>query len=82
MEKLAGHIFYRQLFRAGVQRDAILLRWVQGCSAPLRSRVKRLAQGELMLASIRTGYYLTQKLTGLAASPLRSFWKSNKDWEG
>ena len=51
-------------------------------AAIIGSRVKRLAQGELMLASIRTGYYLTQKLTGLAASPLRSFWKSNKDWEG
>ena len=35
------------------------------------SRVKRLAQGELMLASIRTGYYyyLTQNLAGLAALP-------------
>ena len=53
-----------------------------GVASPIGSRVKRLAQGELMLASIRTGYYLTQKLTGLAASPLRSFWKSNKDWEG
>ena len=51
--------------------------WGQGATpigrlraaAIIGSRVKRLAQGELMLASIRTGYYLTQKLTGLAASP-------------
>ena len=34
---------------AGVQRDAIPLCWVQGRSALLGSRVKRLAQGELML---------------------------------
>ena len=53
-----------------------------GAASPIGSRVKRLAQGELMLASIRTGYYLTQKLTGLAASPLRPFGKRNKDWEG
>lgn len=53
-----------------------------GATSPIGSRVKRLAQGELMLASIRTGYYLTQKLTGLAASPLRPFGKRNKDWEG
>lgn len=62
-------------------------RWGQGAkpigglraASPIGSRVKRLAQGELMLASIRTGYYLTQKLTGLAASPLRPFGKRNKD---
>lgn len=51
-------------------------------ASPIGSRVKRLAQGELMLASIRTGYYLTQKFTGLAASPLRPFGKRNKNWEG
>ena len=59
--------------------------WGQGAKpigGAIGSRVKRLAQGELMLASIRTGYYLTQKLTGLAASPLRPFGKRNKDWEG
>lgn len=51
-------------------------------AAIIGSRVKRLAQRELMLASTCTGYYLTQKLTGLAASPLRPFGKRNKDWEG
>ena len=33
------------------------------------SRVKRLAQGELMSASTRTGFYLTQNSAGLAALP-------------
>lgn len=33
------------------------------------SRVKRLAQLELMPASTRTGYYLTQHFAGLAALP-------------
>ena len=33
------------------------------------SRVKRLAQGKLMLASTCTGYYLTQNFAGLAALP-------------
>ena len=37
--------------------------------SPIGSRVKRLAQGELMLASTRTGYYLTQTFAGFAASP-------------
>ena len=51
--------------------------WGQGATpigrlraaAIIGSRVKRLAQGELMLASIRTGYYLTQNFAGLAALP-------------
>lgn len=35
--------------------------YAYGCpSRPIGSRVKRLAQGELMPASTRTGYYLTQ----------------------
>lgn len=51
-------------------------------AAIIGSRVKRLAQGKLMPASTYTEYYLTQKLTGLAASPLRPFGKHNKDWEG
>ena len=52
--------------------------WGQGATpigrlraaAIIGSRVKRLAQGELMPASTRTGYYLTHKSAGLAASPL------------
>ena len=64
--------------------------WGQGATpigrlmavAIIGSRVKRLAKGKLMPASTCTGYYLTQKLTGLAASPLRPFGKRNKDWEG
>lgn len=56
--------------------------WQVEGSRPIGSRVKRLAQGKLMPASTCTGYYLTQKLTGLAASPLRPFGKRNKDWEG
>ena len=64
--------------------------WGQGATpigrlraaAIIGSRVKRLAQGKLMPASTCTGDYLTQKLTGLAASPLRPFGKRNKDWEG
>ena len=39
-EKLAGYVLGSQLFRAGVQRDAIPLCWVQGCSTLLRSRGK------------------------------------------
>ena len=38
-------------------------------AAIIGSRVKRLAQGKLMLASTCTGYYLTQNFTGFAASP-------------
>ena len=38
-------------------------------ASPIGSRVKRLAQGKLMPASTCTGYYLTQKSAGLAASP-------------
>ena len=38
-------------------------------ASPIGSRVKRLAQGELMPASTRTGYYLTQTFAGFAASP-------------
>lgn len=34
--------------------------WRVEGSRPIGSRVKRLAQGELMPASTRTGYYLTQ----------------------
>ena len=43
--------------------------WRVEGSRPIGSRVKRLAQGELMPASTRTGYYLTQNSAGLAASP-------------
>ena len=51
--------------------------WVQGATpigrlraaAIIGSRVKRLAQGKLMLASTCTGYYLTQNFAGLAALP-------------
>ncbi|MFQ7476788.1 hypothetical protein [Enterocloster clostridioformis] len=72
-------------FGAGVQRDAIPLCRVQGCSAllrsrgkahwqvkggsPIGSRVKRLTQGKLMPASTFPGYYLTQNFAGLAALP-------------
>lgn len=66
----------------GVQRAANPLCRGAGAAAIIGSRVKRLAQGKLMPASTCTGYYLTQKLTGLAASPLRPFGKRNKDWEG
>ena len=34
----ADRLCFSQLFRAGVQRDAIPLCWVQGCSALLGSR--------------------------------------------
>ena len=43
--------------------------WRVEGSRPIGSRVKRLAQGELMPASTRTGYYLTQTFAGFAASP-------------
>jgi len=39
--------------------------WRVEGSRPIGSRVKRLAQGELMPASTRTGYYLTQNLQDL-----------------
>ena len=39
-EKLTGYVLGSQLFRAGVQRDAIPLCWVQGRSALLGSRGK------------------------------------------
>ena len=51
-------------------------------ASPIGSRAKRLAQGKLMPASTCTGYYLTQKSAGLAASSLRPFGKRKKDWEG
>lgn len=51
-------------------------------AAIIGSRVKRLAQGKLMPASTYTGYYLTQKLTGLAASPLLPFGAISQRLEG
>ena len=51
-------------------------------AAIIGSRVKRLAQGKLMPASTCTGYYLTQKLTGLAASPLLPFGAISQRLEG
>ena len=88
-----------QLLRAGVQRDAIPLCWVQGCSAllgsrgkahwrvegsrPIGSRVKRLAQGELMpCVNSYWVYYLTQKSAGLAASPLLPLWGKSTEIGG
>ena len=63
-------------FGAGVQRDAIPLCRVQGCSALLRSRGK--AHWQVKGGSHyrvkdevpwRVGYYLTQNFAGLAALP-------------
>ena len=45
-------------------------------------RWKTSAQGKLMPASTYTGYYLTQKLTGLAASPLLPFGAISQRLEG
>ena len=53
-------------FVAGCRGGSALLgsrgnaHWRVEGSRPIGSRVKRLAQGELMPASTRTGYYLTQ----------------------
>ena len=58
-----------------------LCAWVQGWQRPVQSveaaslysgvqRWKTSAQGNLMLASSCTGYYLPQTLAGFAASPL------------
>ena len=96
--------FAVSFFRAGVQRDAIPLCWVQGCSAllgargnahwqvkggshyrvkdevpwqvegsrPIGSRVKRLAQGELMLC-VNSYWVLPdaeiRRFGGFAAAP-------------
>ena len=56
--------------------------WRVEGSRPIGSRVKRLAQGELMPASTRTGYYLTQKSAGLAASPLLPLWGKSTEIGG
>ena len=55
----------RQVFCLGQGGSALLgsrgnAHWRVEGSRPIGSRVKRLAQGELMPASTRTGYYLTQ----------------------
>ena len=55
--------------------------WQVEGSRPIGSRVKRLAQLELMLASTRTGYYLTQIHAGLAASPPASL-RGDSEKEG
>src|SRR5699024_11060568 len=79
-----------RLLRAGVQRAASPLCWVQGCSTllgsrgkahwqvegsrPIGSRVKRLAQGELM-PCVNSYWVLPdaeiRRFGGFAAAPLR-----------
>jgi len=70
-----------QVLRAGVQRDAIPLCWVQGRSALLGSRVKRLAQGELMLC-VNSYWVLPdaeiRRFGGFAAAPHSG--KISRDW--
>ena len=57
--------------------------WQVEGSRPIGSRVKRLAQGELMpCVNSYWVYYLTQKSAGLAASPLLPFWKNQRRMEG
>ena len=51
---------------AGVETNA---HWRVEGSRPIGSRVKRLAQGELMPASTRTGLLPDAKFAGFAASP-------------
>ena len=73
--------------------DAVLCAGYRGatpCPAPteaerrpatIRSRVKRLAQGDMMLASYHTGYYLSQSHRRIAASLLLPLWGNLKGME-